>query len=124
MTPTDRDQNETRSDADSEAGVVEQVGPAAPSALAPSEADTEEAGGIAPPPASSSSAGDGDDVELELDLDDAAGRHPSSAGFGVVGKFTGAREDRDAQEAGYHHRWQDAREDAGEPRTTEAGHND
>lgn len=51
------------------------------------------------PPAPAPDVNDPD--ELDEDLDELDGSHPSrhesSAGFGIVGKFTGARADRQAQ---------------------------
>lgn len=89
--------------------LIELDAPPAPPVLH-SEEEPAAAGKTKTPPAKA-------DEELELEQPE---RHPSSAGFGMVAKFTGAVEDLE-QQGGYHDRWQDAREANGEPRTTEAG---
>lgn len=69
--------------------------PAAPVELTDErERPSEEAGAAPAMPAPASSTDDDDDVDEELE---APARHESSAGFGTTAKFSGAREDREAQ---------------------------
>lgn len=99
MTEHQQDQQTTRVDDETE--LLELGAPPAapetssePAGDSSAPAEAEDAGG------SAATAGETDDAEAgtEPEDSDAPTRHDSSAGFGVVGKFTGARADYAAQQ--------------------------